>query len=210
MSGETPPPGGADTPVVTPEEKRRQQLRQIRGGCGGCLFVVVVLALFLGGFSGLKQWLRGPALGNTSDLLLIAQPEKHAHAIVGIAAITFMVVLWALSARSMVRGIVQAIVVVAAGVATVGYVCCGRFEAVRPAGAEAVELVFIWPRPNVRFEPKAAVVSIERETGTIGEGAVSLDFLAVEIAGTRYRSAVSGSVEEAKRYLVGRGARWKP
>lgn len=202
-----------ESPASTPADRaavRARQRRQIRSGCGGCLVVIVALALFLGGFAALKAWLNGPALGNRDAVfILIGTPEKHASAIVWIGAFTLVLAVAALAVRSMVRAIVQAVIVLLAGAATLGYVCCGNFEALRLPHKDVVELAFLWPRPAVRCAPTEAVISVESEVTQVADTPTSVDYLVVEIAGKRYRSAASGSVDEARRLLLSRGARVK-
>ncbi len=189
------------------KEKRVAQLRQIRSAGAGCGLVLFLLALFVGGFGMLQRGLRVATFGpSTADLVILGAPEKHANAMVWIAAFTLMAAVFALSTRSTVRALVQVGLVVAVGLTALWFNCYDSFEAIRPRPANEVELIYLWPRPNARVNVRDAVVAREIEVVEVGDLPTSFDCLVITTRGQRYRSAPCVNVDAATRLLLGRGA----
>jgi hypothetical protein len=192
-----------------PVERRRRELRQIRSGCSGCLVALIAIALFIGGFTGLQHWLRASTFGDSStNLIMMGRPEKHADAMLWIGAFTSMVMLFAFSARSMKWGVGLAALVAALGATTVVFTCYREFMAIRPLPGSEAELVFLWPRPAAKIDARGATVREEDEILQIGDVPTSVYYLVIEVGGATYRSSSSGSVDNAKRFLAARGARF--
>lgn len=180
----------------------------MRSGCGGCLFVVLLGILFLGGMAGLERWLRRGTLGeSTAGMIVMGKPENHANEMLLIFCFTFMVVLFALSAKSVRRAIVQACLVLVGGVLMVIWVCYFDFEAMRPGRGTEVELVYLWPRPSARIDVRGAILDREIDTSHRPFFDLQLHHLVIEAGGVRYRSAPRITLEDARQFLLDRGAK---
>jgi hypothetical protein len=196
---------------VDPKERYRQQVRQVRSGCGGCLFVVLLGVLFLGGMAALKRGLRRGTLGeSTAGMFVMGKPENHANEMLMIFCFTMAVVLFALSAKSVRRAIVQACLVLVGGVLMLVWVCYSDFEAMRPIRGTEVELVYLWPRPSVRIDVRGATLDQELDLSHRPHFDLQLYHLVITAGGVRYRSVPRITLEDARQFLLERGAKDAP
>jgi hypothetical protein len=200
-----------DPHATTPHDRaktREEQRRLVRAGCATALGLLALGVIPLLGYVAFERLLRAATLGHAAPDLLVLQSTDWSARTIAWAIPVILIAAFGLmaTAKSWFRLAVYGSAVVALGAGGLFYGCYADFVAIRAIGDGKIELIYLWPRPDIRLDPRGAVVAIESTLNPSDHSTVLTDRIVIEQAGRRYASAVSGAAQQAEALLVSRGA----
>lgn len=202
-------PDRPDSPPPTDRAaKQAEQRRLVRSGCATALGLLALVAVPILGYVLFARFLASATLGKAGpDLLVLYPTDRHADAIVWLLPVTLIAAFGLMALAKTWAGLwLRGLLALAAGSGIIYSWCYTSFVAIRTLGDRSVELVYLWPRPDVRLDPRGAVVTLETVLDTTANPAALMDCIVVERDGSSHRSALTNRGQQVQALLVSRGA----